>query len=64
MDLVSIGEAEEMRKTIWAVNYIECSAKNQENIKNVFHEVIRAVLLPKLKREKKKCKIIWVLTAE
>ena len=58
MDLVSIGEAEEMRKTIGAVNYIECSAKNQENIKSVFHEVIRAVLLPKLKREKKKCKII------
>ena len=58
MDLVGMGEAEEMRKTIGAINYIECSAKNQENIKNVFHEAIRAVLSPKPKLEKEECNII------
>jgi small GTP-binding protein len=41
----------ELQKKIKAVRYLECSAKNGENLKTVFDEAVKAVLFaPKKKR--------------
>jgi small GTP-binding protein len=45
-EAISISKAEDMKKTIKAQSYIECSAKTQYNIKEVFETAIKVVLHP------------------
>jgi Ras-related C3 botulinum toxin substrate 1 len=43
---VSVSKAEDMKKAIKAQSYIECSAKIQYNLKEVFEAAIKVVLHP------------------
>ncbi|KAI7752661.1 hypothetical protein M8C21_002530, partial [Ambrosia artemisiifolia] len=50
---ITTAQGEELRKTIAAPTYIECSAKTQENVKGVFDAAIKVVLQPPSKKKKK-----------
>ena len=57
----SVIDGEELRKSIKAVKYVECSAKTQEGVKSVFDDCIRVVLFSrpvKKKAESGKCQIL------
>jgi len=41
----------ELAKKLGAIRYMECSAKTQENLKDVFDEAVRSVLRPPKKRK-------------
>lgn len=60
MEPISFERANEVKKEIGAVKYIECSALTQRGLKTVFDEAIRAVLSPRPVTQKKKgkCKIL------
>lgn len=59
---VTTEDGERMKETIGAKAYIECSAKTQENLKQVFDEAIQIVLKGRSssqrKKEAKKCLIL------
>lgn len=56
---VSYNQGLALSNKIGAVKYIECSAKTQKGVKEVFDTAIRAVLIPtKTKKRKQKCKIV------
>jgi GTPase SAR1 family protein len=40
---VTTAEAKKLQKKINAFTFVECSAKKQKNLENVFEEAIRAV---------------------
>jgi translation elongation factor EF-4 len=46
-----------LSKKIKAYTYVECSALTQKGLHQVFEEAIRAVLAPKITKEKK-CNIL------
>jgi len=46
-------QGEEIRKKIGAYKYLECSAKTNEGVREVFEHATRAALLTKKKKEKK-----------
>jgi Ras family protein A len=50
-------QAEDVRKKIGAQKYLECSAKTNEGVREVFEHATRAALLAR-KKEKKKCQIL------
>lgn len=50
-------QAEDVRKKIGALKYLECSAKTNEGVREVFEHATRAALLTR-KKEKKKCLIL------
>lgn len=50
-------QAEDVRKKIGAQKYLECSAKTNEGVREVFEHATRAALLTR-KKEKKKCLIL------
>nr|GLL26250.1 rac-like GTP-binding protein ARAC1 [Ipomoea trifida] len=52
---ITTAQGEELKKTIAAPAYIECSSKTQENVKGVFDAAIKVVLAPP-KAKKKKAK--------
>ncbi|KAI9835227.1 MAG: Rho GTPase protein rac1 [Thelocarpon superellum] len=56
MEPIGWERANEVKKQIGAVKYIECSALTQRGLKTVFDEAIRAVLSPKPAPQKKKAK--------
>ncbi|XP_078067602.1 rho-related GTP-binding protein RhoG-like [Mustelus asterias] len=47
-----------LAKQIRAVKYLECSALNQEGIRDVFMEAVRAVLYPHRKKKSKNCVLL------
>ncbi|XP_024389913.1 rac-like GTP-binding protein 5 isoform X1 [Physcomitrium patens] len=47
-------EGEELRRSIGAASYIECSSKTQQNVKAVFDAAIKVVLQPPKQKKKKK----------
>jgi Ras family protein A len=57
---VSPEEGEEIRKKIGAYKYLECSAKTNEGVREVFEHATRAALLSRNTRSKrdKKCMIL------
>ncbi|KAB8606248.1 hypothetical protein FH972_025878 [Carpinus fangiana] len=54
---VTPEQAEDVRKKIGAYKYLECSAKTNEGVREVFENATRAALLTK-KEKKKKCDIL------
>ncbi|XP_032075050.1 rho-related GTP-binding protein RhoG [Thamnophis elegans] len=55
---VSPQQGTGLAKQIHAVKYLECSALNQEGIKEVFTEAVRAVLNPVPPKPKKACRLL------
>jgi Ras family protein A len=57
---VSPEEGEEVRKKIAAYKYLECSAKTNEGVREVFEHATRAALLSRSTRGKshKKCLVL------
>ncbi|GCC27832.1 ras homolog gene family, member Gd [Chiloscyllium punctatum] len=47
-----------LAKQIRAVKYLECSALNQDGIREVFVEAVRAVLYPHKKKKSKNCVLL------
>ncbi|XP_066571471.1 rho-related GTP-binding protein RhoG [Amia ocellicauda] len=47
-----------LAKQIGAVKYLECSALQQEGVRDVFAEAVRAVLNPVAKKNPKKCVLL------
>ncbi|KAI9885396.1 MAG: Rho GTPase protein rac1 [Watsoniomyces obsoletus] len=58
MEPINWERANEVRKEIGAVKYVECSALTQRGLKTVFDEAIRAVLSPRPPPKKKERKCI------
>ncbi|KAL4564902.1 hypothetical protein LXL04_028978 [Taraxacum kok-saghyz] len=50
---ITTAQGEELKKTIGAPAYIECSAKTQENVKAVFDSAVKVVLAPPSSKKKK-----------
>ncbi|KAJ2152045.1 Rho GTPase protein rac1, partial [Coemansia sp. RSA 637] len=55
---ITFVQGVDMRNTIKAAKYLECSALTQKGLKNVFDDAIRVVLTPPLAPKKKKCFIL------
>jgi Ras family protein A len=51
-------QGEEVRKKIGAYKYLECSARTNEGVREVFEAATRAALLRAGKKEKKRCTIL------
>jgi len=49
---ITTEQGNELAKRLKATKYMECSAKTQENLKDVFDEAVRCVLRPVKKRSK------------
>ncbi|KAF3933020.1 hypothetical protein ABW20_dc0105758 [Dactylellina cionopaga] len=54
LPMVTPGEGEDLRKKIGALKYLECSARSNEGVREVFEAAARAALTTKTKRKKKK----------
>ncbi|GKF18740.1 Rac-like GTP-binding protein RHO1, partial [Tanacetum coccineum] len=50
---ITTAQGEELKKTIGAPEYIECSSKTQLNVKQVFDAAIKVVLAPPKSKKKK-----------
>jgi len=48
---VTTDQGNQLASKLKAIRYMECSAKTQENLKDVFDEAVRAVLRPKKKKK-------------
>ena len=53
---ISFKEGTKLAKEVGAVKYLECSAKTQEGLKDVFDEAIHAALEPPTE-DTKKCSL-------
>lgn len=52
------AQAEDVRKKIGAQKYLECSAKTNEGVREVFEHATRAALLTRKKSKKSRCNIL------
>jgi GTPase SAR1 family protein len=57
---ITTQEGQNLAKQIGAAAYLECSAKANNNVKEVFHEAIKTHLSPKKPQnpDKKTCKLL------
>ncbi|KAL1797265.1 hypothetical protein ACET3X_003871 [Alternaria dauci] len=55
---VTPEQAEDVRKKIGAQKYLECSAKTNEGVREVFEHATRAALLTRKEKKTKKCLIL------
>jgi len=53
---ITTEQGENLARKLGAIKYMECSAKTQENLKEVFDEAVRSVLRPQ--KKKKSCIIL------
>jgi len=51
-------QGEEVRKKIGAYKYLECSAKTNNGVREVFESATRAALLTRGGKKSKKCRIL------
>jgi len=58
MMFVDQPSIDEVKKTIEARTYVECSALTQEGLKGVFDEAIREALRPKTKKKTATCTVL------
>jgi len=56
--ILTTFQGEEVRKKIGAYKYLECSAKTNEGVREVFEHATRAALLTNKKKKKDKCLIL------
>lgn len=56
--LTNTAQAEDVRKKVGAVKYLECSAKTNEGVREVFEHATRAALMTKKEKKSKKCLIL------
>ena len=56
--LTNTAQAEDVRKKIGAQKYLECSAKTNEGVREVFEHATRAALLTRKEKKSKKCLIL------
>ena len=52
---ISVSEGKSVAKEIGAVEYMECSALTQKNLRNVFERAVRAVISPNMGKEEGGC---------
>ncbi|XP_060688727.1 ras homolog gene family, member Gd [Hemiscyllium ocellatum] len=55
---ITMHQGVTLAKQIRAVKYLECSALNQDGIREVFVEAVRAVLYPHKKKKSKNCVLL------
>ncbi|KAJ1647650.1 GTP-binding protein Rho1 [Dispira simplex] len=55
---VKSEEGERVAQEIGAVKYLECSAKNNDGVREVFEQATRAALVAPKKRKSKLCKLL------
>ncbi|KAJ4994274.1 GTP-binding protein RhoA (Ras family protein) [Stagonosporopsis vannaccii] len=55
---VTPEQAEDVRKKIGAQKYLECSAKTNEGVREVFEHATRAALLTRKEKKKSKCTVL------
>ena len=58
MNVINTQKGEELKNRIKAVKYLECSAKTGENLKNVFDEAVKTVLMNKPVEKQSKCSLL------
>ncbi|KAI3892068.1 hypothetical protein MKX03_030902 [Papaver bracteatum] len=59
---ISTAQGEELKKQIGALAYVECSSKNQQNVKTVFDIAIKLVLHPpKTKKKRKQMRLCSIM---
>jgi len=56
--LTNYPQAEDVRKKIGAAKYLECSAKTNEGVREVFEHATRSALTTRKTKSKKKCLIL------
>jgi Ras family protein A len=56
--LIYFHQGEEIRNKIRAHKYLECSAKTNEGVREVFEHATRAALLSRQGKKSKKCLIL------
>ena len=55
---LSADQGHDLARKIKAIKYIECSAKTTENLKMVFDEAVKAVLMARKKKKSGRCTLI------
>lgn len=56
--VVTTAKGEELARKIKAVKYLECSAKTEANLKNVFDDAVKSVLYSKKKKKNSTCMML------